>query len=66
MKVIIDRFEGQFAVVELEDRSFTNMPKSLVPCNAKEGTVLSIDIDFEQTEKLNAGMTKLMKDLFKE
>ena len=34
MRVIIDRFEGDYAVVELEDGSMVNMPKSLVPANA--------------------------------
>ncbi|MFB0919833.1 MAG: DUF3006 domain-containing protein [Oscillospiraceae bacterium] len=65
MKVIIDRFEGEFAVVELEDRSFANMPRLLVPAGAGEGAVLTIDINYEETEKLNAGISKLLKDLIK-
>lgn len=51
MKITIDRFEGNFAVVELENRKFANMPKSLVPQGAKEGSVLSIEIDEEEAEK---------------
>lgn len=50
MKVIIDRFEGNFVVVELANKSFVNMPFQLVPKEAKEGTVLSIEIDAEETE----------------
>lgn len=65
MKVIIDRFEGDFAVVELEDYSFANMPKKLIPTDSEEGTVLSINIDQVETEKLKAGVSKLIKDLFK-
>ncbi|PKM71686.1 MAG: DUF3006 domain-containing protein [Firmicutes bacterium HGW-Firmicutes-16] len=66
MKIIIDRFEGEFAVVELEDRSFANLPKKLIPTGADEGTVVSINVEQEQTEKLKAGMSRLIKDLFKE
>ena len=54
MKVIIDRFEGKFAVIELEDGSFANMPKVLVPIAAKEGSVLLIEIDQEETQKRKA------------
>jgi hypothetical protein len=35
MQCIIDRFEGEFAVVELPDRTMVNMPRILVP-GAKE------------------------------
>jgi len=42
--LIIDRFEGDFAVLELEDYSFVNMPKKLIPTDSKEGTVLSINL----------------------
>lgn len=65
MKIIIDRFEGDFAVVELEDRTFINMPKKLIPFGASEGTVLIINIDHEETEKLKAEISRLAKDLFK-
>ena len=40
MRLIIDRFEGDFAVVELEDRSTIDIPKKLIPKGAKEGDVL--------------------------
>lgn len=51
MKVIIDRFEGNFAVVELEDKTFANLPFLLSPTGAKEGDVISISIDKEETER---------------
>lgn len=65
MKVIIDRYEGDFAVVELEDRSFANLPKKLIPFGTKEGAVLSITIDKEATEERKAEISKLTKDLWK-
>ena len=50
LKVIIDRFEGDYAVVETEDKIMVNLPKSLIP-GAKEGDVISISIDEEETKK---------------
>jgi hypothetical protein len=45
MKVIIDRFEGDFAVCEKADRSMINIPRSKLPSTAKEGDVLTIEED---------------------
>ncbi len=64
MKIIIDRFEGSFAVVELSDMTFADMPVSLVPEGAKEGDVLSIKIDKEETENRRKRIEKLMDDLW--
>ena len=36
MKVIIDRFEGEYGIVELEDMTFVEIPRVLLD-NAKEG-----------------------------
>ncbi|NLJ58236.1 MAG: DUF3006 domain-containing protein [Tissierellia bacterium] len=63
MKVIIDRFEGDYAIVETEDRIMVNLPKSLVP-GAKEGDVVSIIIDEEETKKRKDNINKLMDDLW--
>lgn len=40
MRIIIDRFEGNFAVVELENRTMVNMPLELLPAEAKLCTVI--------------------------
>lgn len=45
MKVTIDRFEGNFAVVEKEDKTFCDFPISLLPDGAKEGSALVISLD---------------------
>ena len=60
MRVIIDRFEGDFVVVELENKLFANIPKSLVPQGAKEGCVLSIELDEEETEKWKQNISELI------
>lgn len=64
---IIDRFEGNFAVIEYEDITF-NFPKELLPKEAKEGDVLKFDItiDREETEKRRKAIEDLTKDLFVE
>ena len=53
MKLIIDRFEGDFAVVELPNGQMIDCPKVLLPDNAKEGSILNITVDEDATnEKL--------------
>lgn len=64
MKVIIDRFEGDFAIVELPDMTFADMPKVLIPDGAKEGDVLSIEIDKDATRVRRKRIEKLMDDLW--
>jgi hypothetical protein len=63
MKVIIDRFEDNFAVIEMEDNSFCNMPILLVPNEAKEGDVISILIDKEETNKRKQVVSDLLNEL---
>ena len=65
MKVIIDCFEGDFAVVETEDKTMVNIPKVLVP-DAKEGDVISIEIDTEATDERKKKIGKMMDQLWKE
>lgn len=65
MRVIIDRFEGDYAVVELEDGSMVNMPKSLVPANASEGSVITILCDDSETKDRQEKMKTKMNSLFK-
>ncbi|MCB2310621.1 DUF3006 domain-containing protein [Clostridium tagluense] len=69
MKVIIDRFEGSYAVCEKENRAMINVPKDKIPSGAKEGDVLNITndmitIDVEETEKRQREIEKLTEDLW--
>lgn len=41
IKVIIDRFEGVYAVCETEDKRYINVLKSELPQGIKEGDVLN-------------------------
>jgi hypothetical protein len=42
MQLIIDRFEGQFAVCQQPDRSMLKIPRRLIPSEAREGDVLEV------------------------
>ncbi|MFL0267972.1 DUF3006 domain-containing protein [Candidatus Clostridium radicumherbarum] len=69
MKVIIDRFEGNYAVCEEEDRTMIDIEKSKLPPGAKEGDVLAIlddeiTIDIIETEKRKKIIEELTKDLW--
>ena len=65
MKVIIDRFEGDYAVVEIDKEKFVKLPKELVP-NAKEGDVIIIRVDHEETNKRKEHVKDLMNQLFED
>ena len=66
MKVIIDRFEGEFAVVEIDAGKFANLPRVLLPEDAKEGATIVISVDREETvareQKIEGMMSRLFCD----
>lgn len=68
-KGIIDRFEGEYAIVEI-DGDFERIEMKKLPSNAKEGDVIiinpiSISIDQDETLKRRIKIKKLMDGLFK-
>lgn len=65
MQVIIDRFEGEYAVVEIDSGNFVNLPKILIP-DAHEGDVVDIIINTEETSKRSENIQNLMDDLFED
>jgi len=65
MRVTIDRFEGNFAVVELDNKETVNMPKVLVPKGAKEGDIIDITINEAITRERRQKMESKMKDLWR-
>jgi len=62
--LIIDRFEGDFAVVET-DNGFINIPKTDVPADAKEGDVLLLSLSKDETEARKKRIDGMMDSLFK-
>lgn len=69
MKVVIDRFEGDYAVCEKENREMIDIKKDILPKEAKENDVLDIEgdkilIDIEETKKRKKDIEELTKDLW--
>ena len=67
--MIIDRFEGDFAVVENGD-VFENIPCSVLPDGASEGDVIVFDgekwgVDTAETEKRRARIREKMNRLMR-
>lgn len=65
MKVIIDRFEGDFAVVEVDVGKCVNIPKVLIP-NSKEGDIVRIEIEKKETEERKKHIQELMNNVFED
>lgn len=63
MKVVIDRFEGFYAVCEIEKGRFANIPIALVP-GAKEGDIVSIEILKEESNDKREKLKNRLNGLF--
>ncbi len=69
MKGVIDRFEGNYAVVLCGDKEVKmDVPRELLPGNAKEGDWINIsfDLDPEETAKRRERVKGLLDKLKKE
>lgn len=63
MQIIIDRFEGDYAVVETDVKQLIHLPRALVPADAKEGDTLEITkIETDRKEKVENLMNSLFED----
>ena len=65
MRIVIDRIEENFAVAELPDGSMKNLPLEFVP-DCKEGDVVYITIDEEETKKIKEDVRIRLDSLFDE
>lgn len=66
MKLTIDRFEGTYAVCELENGSFANLPKDILPPGAVEGSKLVIIVDEAEEIADRNRIKEKMDNLFKD
>jgi len=69
MKLIIDRFEGEYAACETEKRKIINIEKSKLPAAVKEGDVIIKEngeyiIDVNNTKEREKTIQSLMDVLF--
>lgn len=67
MEAIIDRFEGEYVVIEYNKEVF-NLPKKILPSEVKEGDVININIviNTKKTEELKKKIEKVTDSLWKE
>jgi hypothetical protein len=61
--LIIDRFEGDYAVVET-NLGMVNIPRTDLPPEAVEGSVLSLSLDLNETQTRKERIEKLANSLF--
>lgn len=66
MRLIVDRFEKEWAVVELEDGSFAEMPRICLPNDVKQGSIVEIKTLCEDTRKRKTEMRAKMASIFRE
>ena len=70
MKYTVDRFEGDFAVLEDENRTMKDVPRGALPEEAKEGDVLifaegSYSLDSEETARRKEDVRERLQRLWK-
>lgn len=70
MKGIVDRIEGPYAVVELENKKMTNIKVESLPKGIKEGDVIiiigeSITIDVVETQRRKDEVLKNIQGMWK-
>ncbi len=68
MRLIIDRFEGGYAVCEGDNKKMINILRGRLPEDAEEGSVLitaggSIMFDMEETRRRSGRIKDKMNDL---
>ena len=62
MKAVIDRFEGDYAIVLFgEDEIKVDIPKNLLPEGAQEGSWLRVSLELDQDGTI--GQKKKINDL---
>ncbi|MGI6005741.1 MAG: DUF3006 domain-containing protein [Christensenellales bacterium] len=69
MRYIIDRFEGDVAIAENEEKNFIDIPRRLLPESASEGDVLlksaeGYTVDAEETGRRRVRIKNKMSRLF--
>lgn len=70
-QLVIDRFEGEYAVCETQNRDQQLLERSRLPAEAKEGDCLiisedgAVTIDVEETARKREAVNKLLQSLLK-
>jgi len=64
---VVDRFEGEFAVIETDEGKILNIKKHLLPEEIREGDVINLEnktIDKEETNRRKSTVKDLVDELF--
>ena len=66
MRLTVDRFEGDYAICELESGEFVDIPRKALPEGIMEGSKLSIKVEDaekkEDQDRIRDKMNQLFKD----
>ncbi|MGB4589404.1 MAG: DUF3006 domain-containing protein [Clostridiaceae bacterium] len=66
MRLTVDRFEGEYAVCEMENGEFVDIPRKALPEGIAEGSRLLIEVDdteaADDRDRIKNKMNKLFKD----
>jgi len=65
MKWTIDRFEGEYAVMECNNNHF-NIPKNILPEGIKEGDIINVSVDRAETSDKKENLQNRLNKLFGE
>ncbi|MEN6328121.1 MAG: DUF3006 domain-containing protein [Syntrophomonas sp.] len=71
MRVIIDRFDGDYAVIETEEKSMKKIKRAEIPSAAREGDILVFknnkwNIDSEATQRRKEQIAALAAELWED
>lgn len=58
MKAVIDRFEGMFAVIVLEDDRRFSIPRKELPKGAKEGNWLQVEVMADEIKSITLDLAE--------
>lgn len=66
MNWIIERIEEDIALCEINEKLIIEVPVTALPQGVKEGSVISLCVDSNETEKRKEKINSLMNSLFKD
>ncbi len=64
--MILDRIEGDIAVLELDDGNYLTLPKTYLPDGVQEGDILKLMVDTDATQKKVQTVKETMHRLFRD
>lgn len=66
LKFIIDRFENEIAVVELDNKEMVDIPRKVLPKDTVEGDIINISIEKIETDVRKKNIQDKFNSMFSE